>query len=193
MIGKITGLILAKLPPQVLLDVGGVAYEVDVPMSIFFELPAIGATQGLVTHLEVKEDSHKLYGFRTHTERAAFRELLKVTGIGCRSALSIMSAMTVNEIATAIAQQDPSRLVKAPGIGKKTAERLLLDLRGKFEKIVEVPNQAAADTDLDRTSIKDSLLALGYSEKEAVAALKQVAVGTSVVDGIRVALKVLSR
>lgn len=132
MIGRLTGILLEKNPPQVLIDVHGVGYEVDVPMSTFYNLPAAGEKTKLLTHFAVREDGHFLYGFLTEAERFAFRQLLKVSGIGARTALSVLSGMSVNDLSAAVAQQELGRLVKIPGIGKKTAERLLLELKGKL-------------------------------------------------------------
>ena len=132
MIGRLSGILLEKNPPQVLLDVQGVGYEIDVPMSTFYNLPGLGEKITLLTHFAVREDGHFLYGFATDAERFAFRQLLKVSGIGARTALSVLSGLSVGDLAQAVARQEIGRLVKIPGIGKKTAERLLLELRGKL-------------------------------------------------------------
>src|SRR5947209_10593987 len=134
MIGRLSGILLEKNPPQVLVDVQGVAYEIDVPMSTFYNLPSTGERVALFTHLVVREDAHLLYGFGSDNERRAFRQLLKISGIGARTALSVLSGLSVAELAQAIAMQETGRLTKIPGIGKKTAERLLLELRDKFAK-----------------------------------------------------------
>ncbi|MFO1415108.1 MAG: Holliday junction branch migration protein RuvA [Burkholderiales bacterium] len=192
MIGRLSGTLVEKAPPQVLLDVHGVAYEVDVPMSTFYNLPATGATVTLFTHLVVREDAHLLYGFGTDNERRAFRQLLKISGIGARTALSVLSGLSVAELAQAVTLQEAARLTRIPGIGKKTAERLLLELKDKLgadlTTAVGVHRAPPATSD-----ILHALLALGYSEKEAVAAVKQLPDGLAVADGIRQALKLLAK
>ena len=192
MIGRLAGTLLEKNPPQILLDVQGVAYEVDVPMSTFYNLPATGERVTLYTHLVVREDAHLLFGFGTENERHAFRQLNKVNGIGARTALSVLSGLSVAELAQAITMQESGRLTKIPGIGKKTAERLLLELKDKLAADlttsigVHRPAPASAD-------ILHALLALGYSEREAVAAMKSLPDDVAVSDGIRQALKVLAK
>lgn len=192
MIGRLAGVLVEKAPPQVLLDVHGVAYEVDVPMSTFYNLPATGQAVTLFTHLVVREDAHLLYGFATENERRAFRQLLKITGIGARTALSVLSGLSVAELAQAVTLQEAGRLTRIPGIGKKTAERLLLELKDKLgadlTTAVGVHRAPPATSD-----ILHALLALGYSEKEAVAAVKQLPEGLAVADGIRQALKLLAK
>jgi len=191
MIGRLTGLVVEKNPPQIVLDVGGVGYELDVPMSTFYNLPGLGEKVTLLTHFAVREDGHFLYGFLGEAERFAFRQLLKVSGIGARTALSVLSGLSVNDLATAVAQQELGRLVKIPGIGKKTAERLLLELKGKLAQVGGVTLSIAADD--ARADISNALLALGYNEKEAAAALKQLPADVGTSDGIRQALKLLSK
>ncbi len=192
MIGRLSGTLLEKNPPQLLLDVQGVAYEVDVPMSTFYHLPQNGERITLFTHLVVREDAHLLYGFGTESERRAFRQLLKVNGIGARIALSVLSGLSVGELAQAITLQDTGRLTRVPGIGKKTAERLLLELKDKLgaelTQAVGV-NRAAPNA----SDIMNALLSLGYSDREAVAALKQLPDGVAVADGIKQALKLLAK
>lgn len=194
MIGRLTGTLLEKNPPQILLDVNGVGYEVEVPMSTFYNLPNLGERVVLVTHMAVREDGHFLYGFGGEEERATFRQLLKISGIGARTALAVLSGMSVADLASAVALQESGRLVKVPGIGKKTAERLLLELKDKLAKALpgvsgsSVSPQYAAQSD-----IVNALLALGYNEKEAGAALKQLPAEIGVSDGIRAALKLLSK
>ncbi|MBK6655674.1 Holliday junction branch migration protein RuvA [Zoogloea sp.] len=195
MIGRITGRLAEKNPPQILVDVNGVGYELEVPMSTFYGLPATGQAVTLSTHLAVREDGHFLYGFATEDERAAFRQLLKVAGIGARTALAVLSGLSVADLAQAIALQESGRLVKIPGIGKKTAERLLLELRDKLAKALPAVAGSVA-TSLpggDRADIINALLALGYNEKEALGAVKQLPDGVGVSDGIRQALKGLSK
>ena len=191
MIGRLTGTLIEKNPPQVLVDVQGVAYEIDVPMSTFYNLPALGEKLSLLTHFAVRDDGHFLYGFQSESERFAFRQLLKVSGIGARTALSVLSGLSVNDLAAAVAQQELGRLIKIPGIGKKTAERLLLELKGKLADVgCGSPGTAPSDT---RSDITQALLALGYNEKEATAAVRQLAADLSTSEGIRQALKLLSK
>lgn len=191
MIGRLTGILLEKNPPHITLDVHGVGYEVDVPMSTFYNLPGVAERVALFTHMVVREDGQFLYGFLTDDERATFRQLLKISGIGARTALAVLSGLSANDLAQAVTLQDAGRLVKIPGIGKKTAERLLLELRDRL------PKRGAANT-LDAapdagSDILNALLALGYSEREAMLAMKQLPPGASVTDGIRQALKLLSK
>src|SRR3982750_3893483 len=192
MIGRLSGLLIEKNPPQVLVDVQGVAYEVDVPMSTFYNLPGTGERVALFTHLVVREDAHLLYGFGSDNERKAFRQLLKISGIGARTALAVLSGLSVAELAQAVTMQEAGRLTKIPGIGKKTAERLLLELKDKLGAdlghVVGV-NRAPAPT----SDVLHALLALGYSDKEAVHAVKQLPEGVAVADGIRQALKMLGK
>jgi Holliday junction DNA helicase RuvA len=194
MIGKITGLLLEKNPPLITVDVQGIGYEIDVPMSTFYNLPNIGERVSLQTHLAIREDGHFLYGFLSESERAAFRQLLKISGIGARTALSVLSGLSVNELAQAVALQEAGRLVKIPGIGKKTAERLLLELRDKLPKVIAGGTTTVAAPVPDAGSdILNALLALGYNEREALSAMKHLTPGATVSDGIRQALKRLSK
>jgi Holliday junction DNA helicase RuvA len=190
MIGRISGKLLAKRPPQIVVDVHGVGYELDVPMSTLYQLPAAGQDVVLLTHLLVREDAHQLYGFATEGERHVFRQLLKISGVGARTALSVLSGLSVTDLHHAISQQDGGRLTKIPGIGKKTAERLLLELRDKLDvTIMPAPSdEARADSD-----ILNALLALGYNDKEARWATGQLPAGATVADGIRQSLKLLSK
>lgn len=190
MIGRLTGSLLEKNPPRILLDVQGVGYEVDVPMSTFYNLPAIGERVTLHTHFVVREDGHFLFGFGVPAELAAFRQLVKISGIGPRMALAVLSGMSVDELARVVAMQEAGRLTKIPGIGKKTAERLLLELRDKLMPTVSLAATVAPDAGAD---ILNALMALGYSDREAQAALKTLPEGVSVSDGIRQALKALSK
>ncbi len=191
MIGRLCGTLAEKSPPRVLVDVRGVGYEVDVPMSTFFNLPALGQPVVLLTHFVVREDAQVLYGFGMPTERAAFRELVKISGVGPRTALAILSGLSVGELAGAVTRQDAARLVKVPGIGRKTAERLLLELKGKLEPEVGAPaTEALDDAQID---IAQALQALGYNEREARAALKALPTGVGVSEGIKAALKALNR
>ena len=192
MIGRLTGILLEKNPPQVLLDVQGVGYEIDVPMSTFYNLPATGERVVLFTHLVVREDAHLLFGFGNENERRAFRQLLKISGIGARIALSVLSGLSVAELAQAVTMQDSGRLTKIPGIGKKTAERLLLELKDKLgaELTTGVGVHRVAPVASD---VLNALLALGYSDREALSAVKQLPEGLAVADGIRQALKALAK
>ncbi len=192
MIGRLAGTLLEKNPPQIVVEAGGVGYEVEVPMSTFYNLPASGERVMLLTHLIVREDAHLLYGFGTEAERRAFRQLLKISGVGARTALAVLSGLSVAELIEAVAMQESGRLVKIPGIGRKTAERLLLELKGKLGAdvvsgvAVNRPKPVASD-------VMNALLALGYSDKEAQLAVKQMPEGLSVSDGIRQALKSLAK
>ena len=187
MIGRLSGKLAGKQPPQVLVDVGGVAYELDVPMSTFYSLPATGEAVSLYTHLVVREDAHTLYGFATLEERAAFRQLIRISGVGARTALAVLSGLSVADLAQAVAMQESAPLTRVPGIGKKTAERLLLELKGKLaEATATVASQQASD-------VVNALVALGYSDKEALAATKGLQAGLSVSEGIRAALKTLAK
>ena len=191
MIGRLTGVLSEKRPPTVVVDVQGLGYEVDVPMSTFFQLPATGATVTLHTHLVVREDAHLLFGFATDEERRVFRQLLRISGIGARTALAVLSGLSVSELYQAVSAQDGARLVRIPGIGKKTAERLLLELRDKLAAGGSAaPGSGPASA---RGDAQNALIALGYSEKEASAALAKVPAEAPVQDAIRQALKLLSK
>ncbi|MCX7163442.1 MAG: Holliday junction branch migration protein RuvA [Betaproteobacteria bacterium] len=196
MIGRISGILIEKNPPSITVDVRGLGYEVDVPMSTFYNLPATGESVSLHTHLIVREDGHYLYGFASQDERAAFRQLLKISGIGARTALAVLSGMSVTELAQAVTLQEAGRLTKVPGIGKKTAERLLLELRDRLPKTLAAGGMKAgggAAPHDDASDIMNALLALGYNEREALGAMKSLAPDASVSDGIRQALKQLSK
>jgi Holliday junction DNA helicase RuvA len=187
LIGSLSGKLVAKQPPQVLLEVAGVGYEIDVPMSTFYNLPATGEPVKLHTHLVVREDAHVLYGFATLEERSAFRKLIRISGVGARTALSVLSGLSVAELAQAVTLQDTARLTKVPGIGKKTAERLLLELKGKILGIESKPASAGSN------DVLNALVGLGYSEKEALSAVKDLPPGLAVTEGIRAALKALAK
>lgn len=192
MIGRISGVLREKNPPQILVEAGGIGYEIEVPMSTFFNLPAIGEGVTLFAHLQVREDAHLLYGFLTESERRVFRQLLKISGVGARIALAVLSGLSVAELTEAIARQESGRLVKIPGIGRKTAERLLLELKDRLGAEVAgsaaSPRAAAVAAD-----ILHALLGLGYSEREAQHAMKQLPGDIGVSEGIRQALKLLSK
>jgi Holliday junction DNA helicase RuvA len=190
MIGKLTGTLDNKNPPEVIIDCHGVGYEVFVPMSTFYNLPELGAKVSLLTHFVVREDAQILYGFATAAEREAFRQLIKISGVGPRTALSVLSGMNVTELSQAITLQEAGRLIKVPGIGKKTAERLLLELKGKLGPDIGVVTSVASDAQAD---ILQALLALGYSDKEAAAALKALPKEVGVSEGIKLALRSLAK
>jgi Holliday junction DNA helicase RuvA len=191
MIGRLQGVLADKNPPQIIVDCNGVGYEVDVPMSTFYNLPAAGEKVTLLTHLVVREDAQLLYGFGSSGEREAFRQLIKISGVGPRTALSVLSGMSVADIAQAVTAQDAGRLVKVPGIGKKTAERLLLELKGKFGPDLGL-GAAGASSD-SQTDILQALVALGYSDKEAAASLKALPKDVGVSEGIKLALRALNK
>ncbi len=191
MIGKLSGTVLQKNPPEVLVACQGVGYEVQVSMGTFYNLGELGSTVHLWTHLVVREDAHVLFGFATQEERAAFRELIKVSGVGPRTALSLLSGMSVADLTHAVATQESGRMQKVPGIGKKTAERLLLELRGKLgDALPGAPSTQASGVTAD---IVQALLALGYNEREASAAVQRLPAEVSVSDGIKQALQALAR
>ncbi|OGV77179.1 MAG: Holliday junction DNA helicase RuvA [Methylotenera sp. RIFCSPLOWO2_02_FULL_45_14] len=192
MIGRLNGILLEKTPPLVLIDCNGVGYECEVPMSTFYNLPAVGERVAMLTHFVVREDAQLLYGFGSHQERATFRQLLKVNGIGAKSALSILSGLSLDELVQAVALQETTMLTRVPGVGKKTAERLLLELKDKFT----IDGVAAMNSNQPKSASSDvlnALLALGYNEREALAAVKQLPSDVMVADGIRQALKLLSK
>ena len=191
MIGKLSGVLSEKNPPQILIDCQGVGYEVDVPMSTFFNLPAVGERVSVLTHHVVREDAQILFGFGTAPERDAFRQLIRISGVGPRTALGVLSGLSVADLAAAVTSQDASRLVKVPGIGKKTAERLLLELKGKMGADLGVAGDGAAGA--AHGDITQALLALGYNEKEAGAALKGLPSELGVSEGIKWALRQLAR
>lgn len=190
MIGRLTGTLLEKQPPMVVLEVQGVAYEIDVPMSTLYQLPATGVATTLFTHLLVREDAHLLYGFASDDERQLFRQLLRVNGVGARTALAILSGLSAQELQQAVADQDAGRLIRIPGIGKKTAERLMLELKDRLSGVAGASGAASPSV---RDDALRALLALGYSEKEGGAALSKVTPDLSVSESIRQALKLLSK
>ena len=192
MIGKLSGTLIEKNPPQVMVDCHGVGYQVDVPMSTFYNLPALGAPVSLLTHFVVREDAQLLYGFGTATERDTFRQLIKISGVGPRTALGVLSGMSVEELSRAVTEQSAGRLVKVPGIGKKTAERLLLELKGKLGADLGAAGAAAAGGDHHQDMLQ-ALMALGYSDREAALALKALPPDVGVSEGIKQALKALAR
>jgi len=192
MIGRIAGVLLEKNPPQLLIDVNGVGYEIEVPMSTFYNLPVIGQSVSLHVHMVVREDAQLLFGFGSEDERRAFRQLIRISGVGARIALALLSGLSVAELVQAVALQESGRLVKVPGIGKKTAERLLLELKGKLGD--ELSGAVTGERTLPaRSDVINALLGLGYSDKEAQGAVKALPEGLSVSEGIRQALKLLAR
>jgi holliday junction DNA helicase RuvA len=190
MIGKLTGTLAEKNPPQIILDCGGVGYEVDVPMSTFYNLPGLGDKVSLLTHFVVREDAQILFGFGTAQERATFRQLIKISGVGPKMALGVLSGMSVGELSQAVTLQDANRLTKIPGIGKKTAERLMLELKGKLGADIGVTASVANDNQAD---ILQALIALGYSDRDAALALKALPQDAGVSEGIKLALKALAK
>ena len=193
MIGRLSGLLAEKNPPSLLVDVNGLGYEVDVPMSTFYQLPALGERVVLLTHLAVREDAHQLFGFGSAAERAAFRALIRISGVGARTALAVLSGMSVADLAQAVSLQQAGTLQRVPGIGPKTAARLLLELKGKLGADLGSGGAGSEATSDTATDITRALIALGYSEKEAAIAARQVPGGTGVSEGIRQALQLLSR
>ena len=191
MIGRLTGILGEKIPPQILVDCGGVGYEVLVPMSTFYLLPSVGERTTLLTHMVVREDAQILFGFLTPQEREAFRQLIKISGVGPRTALGVLSGMSVEDLSQAVAKQEAALLVKIPGIGKKTAERLLLELKGKMQDGLVSTGQVL-NQDQGASDVEQALMALGYNEREARQALKNLPPSLSVSDGIKWALKTLS-
>ena len=190
MIGRLHGVLLEKHAPQIVLDMQGVGYEIDVPLRCFEQLPALGEVVTLHTHLVIREDAHLLFGFLTAAERATFRQLIKVSGIGAKMALAILSTLSQQELAQALATDDVKRLSSVPGVGKKTAERLILELRGKLTSADTIPTSLLASAHSD---IVQALIALGYQEKPAMAVVETLPADIEVGTGIRLALKQLAK
>ncbi|MFM1880847.1 MAG: hypothetical protein RLZZ344_1081 [Pseudomonadota bacterium] len=193
MIALLSGILFAKAPPRVIVQASGLGYEVDLPMSSFYGLPGVGQSVTLLTHLVVREDAHLLYGFLTEAERAAFRELIKISGIGPRIALAVLSGLSVDQLSQAVALQDAASLVKVPGIGKKTAERMLLELKGRLADSLPGASGGLVAAGGTAGEVSTALIALGYSEKEALAAVRALPADLDVAEGIRQALKQLVR
>lgn len=189
MISRLRGIVLEKNPPSVIVDVHGVGYEAQVSMQTFYTLPAIGEEVQLYTQLVVREDAHLLFGFSSKEERETFQALVKVSGIGAKIALGILSALTSDELASAVANEDIKRLTAAPGIGKKTAERMVLELRGKLMSSTQPDGAIAIAENSQHDDIIHTLIALGYNDKEARQACKNLPEGTDVSEGVRLALK----
>lgn len=192
MIARLNGILIEKTPPQVVIDCAGVGYEVEVPMSTFYNLPEIGAKVQLLTYMVVREDAQLLYGFGSEQEKSTFKQLLKVNGIGAKSALSILSGVSIEDLINAVNLQEVAMLTRIPGIGKKIAERLLLELKDKFS-INGVNGVGIAQPKSATSDILNALLALGYNDKEALATIKLLPKDLSVSEGIRQALKLLSK
>ena len=190
MIGRIQGKILEKIPPHILIDCNGVGYEIEVPMTTFYDLPEVGNEVVLLTHFLVREDAQLLFGFATDQERIIFRKLLKVNGIGAKASLSILGGMTTNELTHSIQTQDVNSLIKIPGVGKKTAERLILELKDKFSYTEFASSKHQGSSEL--SDIQNALLALGYNQKDILTVTKDLEENVSVNDGIKIALKLLS-
>jgi Holliday junction DNA helicase RuvA len=190
MIGRIKGIILEKIPPHILIDCNGVGYEIEVPMTTFYDLPEVGSDVTLLTHFLVREDAQLLFGFATDQERIIFRKLLKVNGIGAKASLSILGGMTVQELTHTIQAQDVTSLTKIPGVGKKTAERLILELKDKFSDSEFKLTSNANSTEM--SDIQNALSALGYNQKDIVIVTKDLDKNISVNEGIKKALKLLS-
>ncbi len=192
MIARLKGVLIEKTPPQVVIDCQGVGYECEVPMSTFYNLPNLGESVTLLTHFIVREDAQLLYGFGTERERSTFRQLLKVNGVGAKSALSILSGLSVDDLIQAIALQETALLTRVPGVGKKTAERLLLELKDKFS-VEGLTNASVAAPKSATGDVLNALIALGYNEREALATVKQLPAEVALSDGIKQALKLLSK
>ena len=195
MIAQLSGLLVEKTPPSIVVDAHGVGYSIDLPMSSYFSLPELGQPVKLLTHFVVREDAQLLYGFLTQAERQTFRELIKVSGVGPRIALAVLSGLSVDQLVAAVSMQDVSGLVRVPGIGKKTAERMLLELKGRL--VESLPGVAAAGGSSQSSEVTlevgHALQALGYSDKEIQQALKQLGGVEDLSEGIRQALKLLAR
>jgi len=194
MIARLAGTLIAKLPPHLVIDVAGVGYEVEAPLSVFYDLPEVGQPVVLLTHLQVKEDAHTLYGFTAESERVLFRQLLKISGIGAKLALTILSGASGDELARFVATGDTAALTRLPGIGKKTAERIIIELRDKLDAVtpsdsgnVPAGMKRPADAAGEATH---ALAALGYRQQEASRMVRNVAQpGMSAEDIIRLALQ----
>jgi Holliday junction DNA helicase RuvA len=192
MIGRISGILLDKIPPLALIDCNGVGYECEVPMSTFYLLPQVGEKVTLLTHFVVREDAQLLFGFGTNQERLMFRQLLKVNGIGAKSALAILSGLSIDELIQAVSLQEAGLLTRVPGIGKKTAERLLLELKDKFTLDSALSIKGSGMTSISQ-DVLNALIALGYNERESLNAVKSLDTNLTVNDGIKQALKYLSK
>ena len=192
MIGRISGILLDKTPPLALIDCNGVGYECEVPMSTFYLLPQVGDKVTLLTHFVVREDAQLLFGFGTNQERLMFRQLLKVNGIGAKSALAILSGLSIDELIQAVSLQESGLLTRVPGIGKKTAERLLLELKDKFTLDSALSIKGSINTSISQ-DVLNALIALGYNERESLNAVKSLDTNLTVNDGIKQALKYLSK
>ncbi|OUT76031.1 MAG: Holliday junction branch migration protein RuvA [Betaproteobacteria bacterium TMED22] len=190
MISRIIGILVEKTPPTLVVEVGGLAYEIEAPMSTIYDLPEVGEQVTLHTHLLVREDAHLLYGFGKPGEKTAFRQLLKVNGIGAKIALAILSALSLDELRGLVASEDAARLTKVPGIGRKTAERLILELR---DKLAQTDGSAviAPKPSLIEDAVS-ALISLGYSERDARASVSKVEDGLTLSEMIRQTLQLIS-
>jgi holliday junction DNA helicase RuvA len=195
MIGRLQGLLIEKNAPWILLDIQGVGYELQVPMSTYFNLPELNTRCTVHTHLVIREDAHSLYGFQNQEEKTLFKTLIKVSGIGPRTALAVLSSISTHDFLLAVQSQETARLVKIPSIGKKTAERLLLELKEKIATLGGKPHNNPTDNAHPHAQheIVQALCALGYSDKEAQAACKGLPEETSTTEGLKQALRNLSK
>jgi Holliday junction DNA helicase RuvA len=194
MIGSLRGRIATKTPPQLMIDVGGVGYELEAPMSTFFHLPAIGQEVSLLTHLVVREDAQMLYGFATQDERRLFRNLLKVSGVGPKIALALLSGISVEAFAQCILSEDVAALIRVPGIGRKTAERLFVEMRDRVAHLEVGAGMTRSDGASPESEALGALIGLGYKPAEAARLLKVVEPGAHTTeDLIRRALQGAAR
>lgn len=195
MISRLSGRLIEKCPPQIVIDVQGVGYEVDVSMQTYYVLPALNEPVNVYTQLVIREDAHLLFGFASKEERATFRQLVKVSGIGAKTAMGILSALSSDDLANAIEREDLKCLSSVPGIGKKTAERMVLELRGKLSTLTPVSGLfgASGQAAQSHDDVVSTLLALGYTEKEARAAIKGLPQDVDVSEGVRLALKNITK
>ena len=190
MIGSVRGRIISKTPPQLLVEAGGLGYELEAPMSTFFHLPPVGEEVRLLTHLVVREDAHVLYAFGTEEERRLFRSLIRVSGVGPKIALALLSGLSVAAFAQCVQSEDVAALIKVPGIGRKTAERLVIEMRDRLEAGGAIAASAAVAGASPESEAFGALLALGYKPAEATRLLKAAGPGThSTEELIRRALK----
>ena len=191
MIGQLRGILIDKTPPRTMIECNGVGYEIEVPMSTFFQLPNVGEQVTLLTYFVVREDAQLLYGFLTQQEKEMFRQLIKINGVGPKLALSILSGASVEELVEAALSHNSNVFVNIPGIGNKTAERLVLELKDKCEHLVGDKPHNSAPSEID--DIQNALISLGYRPKDASIAVKQLPNDVSINEGIREALKILSK
>jgi len=195
MIGSLRGRLTAKIAPQIVIECDGVGYEVETPMSTFLDLPATGQDLFIYTHHLVREDAQTLYGFTSEAERSLFRALLKISGVGAKMGLAILSAMSVGDFQRCVEYEDAAMLVKIPGVGNKTAERLIIEMRDRIARLPAVPGQARLTAGpTARSEAVDALIALGYKPKEVNKLIGSMDVeNSSAEDIIRLALKQSAR